>query len=206
MQNIQLPANNSKKVIEQASVILGRDGLVVLPSDTVLGLLAKVSKAGIAKLDKFKKRRSGKNYSLIFSDTDHLQEYLDISEDNMKIVTKNSPGLFTFVVKPIKIINKDIDLILGSDHQVGFRIPTSELMRKLAIKCNFPIVATSANLSGKPSVYNHIELIDQVWDKINDIDLIIESDTSAHRQASTVIDLTGPSPTILREGSGKLFS
>lgn len=184
---------------------LSGNGLVVFPSDTVLGMMTRVSKEGVAKVNKFKKRATNKNYSLIFSSLVQLNQCLIISARNLEIIKKNTPGLFTFVVKPEKILNHEIKLLLSKEGKLGFRIPTSDLMLEIAKKCPFPILATSANLSGQPSVYSLEELRTQAGDSINNIDLIITSDTNPTNKASTVVDLSKSTPEILRKGSGHLL-
>lgn len=197
-------------VYEKIINVLSNDGLVVFPSDTVLGVFAKISTGAISKLDKFKNRPNNKNYSLIVSDLTQLHQKVELSAKNIDVIKKNVPGFFTFVVKPKKIIDQKLNLILSPEHKLGFRIPTSNLMLEVASRSSFSILATSANLSGQPSVYSWNNLEDQftsndLLDHLNLLDLVINFDIPGKCLSSTVVDLTTTPPAILREGSGKLI-
>jgi L-threonylcarbamoyladenylate synthase len=207
IHNIDALAKNN--YIGLVGDVLSLNGLVVFPSDTVLGIFAKVSKEGIDKVDKFKNRPKDKNYSLISSDLQNLKKLIDLPPKNFEIIGKNVPGLFTFVVKPTKLHSTDIEILLSSEGKLGFRIPTSNLMLEVARRCPFPVLATSANLSSQPSVHSFSDLEDQfrsgnLLNHLNLIDLLLDLDSPYNLQSSTVVDLTTNPPTILRKGSGKL--
>lgn len=178
--------------------------MVILESDTVLGIMARISQEAIRKVDFFKNREIGKNYSLICSDLNRLKSLVHINNKQLNVITKNVPGLFTFIVQPGGVFCKELELIISSEGKLGFRIPISRLMLEIAAECKFPVFATSANLSGQPSVYTLEKLKAQVGKKLKEVNLIIQPYAKSRIAASTVVDLSGRVPKILREGSGKL--
>ena len=202
---INYPEEISNDLIAKIQQGLRNNNLVVFPSDTVLGLFSRASKKALGRLNKFKNRTSEKNYSLIGSNIKNIERFISIDENNLGVIKKNTPGYFTFVIKPDSIKNDDILNILSSDRTLGFRIPKSKLMRMIVNELDFPIIATSANLSGLPAIYNLSELKQQVGEKINNIGLIVEFTKTTKIASSTVVDLTKNPPQILREGSGKLI-
>lgn len=193
-----------KLIIDKCQSVLADNGLIVFQSDTVLGIMARISKDAIRKVNRFKNRRMGKNYSLICSDLSHLKSLVSISNKQLDIIAKNVPGLFTFIIRPKEVFSKELRLIISSEGNLGFRVPTSKLMLKIAADSEFPVLATSANLSGQASVYTLEDLETQVGENIKEIDLVIQSSTKLKIVASTVVDLAGPVVKILRKGSGKL--
>lgn len=195
----QLTNNGLKEVAES----LSNNKLIVFNSDTVLGVMVKASTAGINHLNKFKKRQLDKSYSLIFDSLDQVQEYFLMDTKTTEIVKRNVPGLFTFVVSPSAVVNKKVKAVMHSE-KIGFRIPLSKLMRQIVRYCPFPVIATSANLSGKKPVYSIKELALQIKDIEQKIDILIENNANTKNISSTVIDLTQSPYKILRSGSGRL--
>lgn len=196
--------NPSLSHLQEVAEVLGVDGLVVFPSDTVLGLMAKIGTKTIGKVDSFKLRTNEKNYSLICSDIIQLKQYVRLENQVLDQIKTNLEGLFTFVVEPKEVLRPEISLILSGTGKLGFRIPKSQFMRRLAKLCPYPLLATSANISGQPSVYTLDELREQNA-KINHIDLIVQSKLANFKKnpASTVVDLSNNSE-ILRQGNSTI--
>jgi tRNA threonylcarbamoyl adenosine modification protein (Sua5/YciO/YrdC/YwlC family) len=200
MQQIKIDGNRiSKETIEQIQSVIQAGGLVVFPSDTVLGVMAKLDEDSIRKVDELKKRTAGKSYAVIFDTLESVLKLMKLPKDQQKVLRDNTPGLFTFVLRPEAIYNDDLKLALSKEGTIGIRVPESGLMRLIASKCLY--FATSANLSGMPPVYTVSELEGQL--DISKIDLIVEAKSSDRNLASTVVDLTGSEPKILRQGSGE---
>lgn len=177
-------------------------GIVAFPSDTVYGLMARVSPESIQIIDRLKGRLAGKNYALMLDSLESLEKLMAITPDNLQIIKKNSPGYFTFVVRPEKLFDETLKILISKEGTVGIRIPSSEFMREVASK--ELILATSANKSGQPAVYSYNELRKQLGSNVDKIDLILDCDISEKNLASTVIALAVSPPTILRQGSGQL--
>jgi len=202
MERIKIddPYKPNRETINHIVKVIDDGGIVAFPSDTVFGLMAKVGIAEIAHVNTIKNRQSNKNYALILNNIKNSLKLFDLDKITYNFINQHTPGLFTFIVKPGKILNNNIHLLLSDEGKIGIRVPESDLMRQVASK--FLLFATSANLSGQPSVYTVSELKKQI--DINLIDLVVDYNLNSRTLASTVIDISGDKPTILRQGSGIL--
>jgi len=105
------------------------------------------------------------------------------------------PGALTIVLHKSSSVP---DIITGGGITVAVRIPAHPIPVALADSLGMPIVGTSANLSGKPSALTADEVYSQFGDKI---DLVIDGGRCPGGRESTIVDVTGETPVVLREGA-----
>jgi len=166
------------KAIPLAAGILHRGGLIIYPTETSYGIAADATNCNaIKKIDRLKKR-AGKFMPIIVSDMKMAGKYIVLNADIKKLMKKFMPGPLTLVAKKK---NMRTARLLG-----GFRIPANEFALKLVKKFGKPITATSANMSGKPQIYE-ISEIKKIFS--GKIDLIIDAGSLPRRKPSTVYDI-----------------
>ena len=105
------------------------------------------------------------------------------------------PGALTIVLPRAKLVP---DIITGGGETVAVRIPAHAVPIALIKGLGTPMAATSANMSGQPSALTAAEVFSQLGDKI---DLIIDGGRCFPGEASTIVDVTGVVPRLLREGA-----
>ena len=131
------------------------DQIILFPTDTVYGLLANgYSKQAMENLFLIKNRPQEKTFA-IFTDKKKLNQYVELNNRNLILFEKFTPGAVTFILK-----NKNENLKhLEIEGKIGIRIPKNKFLQKLLENLNFPIIATSANISGKntPTNYENID-------------------------------------------------
>jgi L-threonylcarbamoyladenylate synthase len=162
-------------------------------------LATQVSKEGITKLDLIKNRQGGKNYALIVDSVEMLEKLVEIDPKDKRVIIKNTPGYFTFVIRPKRIFESILHPIISANQTIGFRIPKSPLMIDLCRLADHPLIATSANRSGEEPVNSVREALGKLQNKL--IDLVIDIETDLSGRSSTVVDLAENPPKILRQGS-----
>ncbi|MEI6326586.1 MAG: tRNA (adenosine(37)-N6)-threonylcarbamoyltransferase complex ATPase subunit type 1 TsaE [Candidatus Roizmanbacteria bacterium] len=208
------------KIIET----LRSGGLVVCPSDTVYGLLvdAKNDEA-VHKLFAFKDRPVGKAISVFVSGLHMMSDVVDMSA--MSPATRSLlPGPYTFVLPSLHHTSRLLESEKGSlgVRWIGRPLATSHKPQAKGISSSYlaallspqdfvttlveeygsPITATSANVSGKSSCYSIDAFMHQLSDKKKQlIDLIVDGGELPRHEPSTVLDLTMPTPTVLRATS-----
>jgi L-threonylcarbamoyladenylate synthase len=197
MKRITTWRNEGKTI---ATNILNNNGLILFPADTIIGLATQVSKEGITKLDLIKNRQGGKNYALIVDSVEMLEKLVEIDPKDKRVIIKNTPDYFTFVIRPKKILESILRPIISANQTIGFRIPKSPLMIDLCRLADHPLIATSANRSGEEPVNSVREALEKLQNKL--IDLVIDIETDLSGRSSTVVDLAENPPKILRQGSG----
>ena len=182
--------------IKQAAEIIRNGGLVAFPTETVYGLGADALNAeAVGKVYAAKGRPSDNPMIVHISHKEDMKKLTNgITPDVETLMGAFWPGPLTMVVPAKEIIPK---ATTGGLATVGVRMPEDETARALINEAGVPIAAPSANLSGKPSPtrYNHV-----AEDLDGRIDAIIAGNDCKAGIESTVVDMTGEIPTILRPG------
>jgi L-threonylcarbamoyladenylate synthase len=186
--------------IEKAVEVLRNGGIVLLPTDTVFGICCRIDKKeSLERLFTIKKRDEKQAVPILVSSTEMAKEYtLPFNEKVEKLMEDYWPGGLTIVLPCIK--EKVLPLVRGNGDTVGLRIPDMLSTFQIIEKLGVPIVGTSANFHGKPSVTKWKELDPAL---VTLVDYVLEED-SLGGVASTVMDCSTTSWKILREGAIKL--
>ena len=174
---------------ELALDALRRGGVVVLPTETVYGLVARAGDRGaIERLFVLKNRPDSKTISVLVGD---LEQARALTPDDLDACAPWWPGPLTAVVRR----RADAELYLGADATtIGLRCPDHPFVRRLALDLG-PLAATSANRTGEPTPASAAE----VALVFPDVALVVD-DGPRDGLPSTVIDLTTSPPTVLRAG------
>ena len=187
---------NKEEDIRKAAEIIAKGGLVAFPTETVYGLGADaMNEEAVGKIYEAKGRPSD-NPMIVHisraSDIGQLTRFL--SPVIVDLIDNFSPGPLTLVVNARPEIPRRT---LGGLDTVGVRIPDSEIARKLIEYSDCPIAAPSANISGKPSPTRAEDVIADMDGKI---DAILTGPDCRVGIESTVLDVTGETPMVLRPG------
>ena len=188
--------STDEKDIGTAAEIIQQGGLVAFPTETVYGLGADALNAeAVAKIYEAKGRPSD-NPMIVHiaraSDIGQLTPML--SEDIVNLIDNFWPGPLTMVLKKKAGVP---DRTTGGLDTVAVRMPDSEAALELIREADCPIAAPSANISGRPSP---TRASDVIADMDGRIDAVIEGDDCRVGIESTVLDMTGDTPVILRPG------
>lgn len=190
--------NPAPRTVKKAAEVLAAGGIVIYPTDTVYGLGCSVEdKNAIERVYMIKRQRSGKPYSFVCSDLTHISEYAHVSNAAFKIMKHAIPGPYTFILPAARM--KQLPKILVSKRKtVGIRVPKSPVTLALVREMGHPILSTSVTAENG-EILNDPETIAQKFRNI--VDLILDGGPLVS-DPSTVIDLTGEEPHIVRQGAG----
>lgn len=182
--------------IERGISILRRGGVVAFPTDTVYGLGACAdNEAAVAKIYKLKQRPQNIALPLLLANKAQISQVaLSVPPIARLLIDKFLPGALTLVLPRADAV---LDIITASGSTVAIRIPDHPVPVALARELG-PIAATSANLSGQPSSLTAEEVYTQFGDKI---ELVIDDGRCPRGKESTIVDVTGSIPVLLREGA-----
>jgi len=191
------PPVDIQEQIERGISVLRQGGLVAFPTDTVYGLGACVSlRQAVERVYRVKGRPRNMAFPLLLAHTSQIGEVADSVPQIAWLLVRNFlPGALTLVLHKS---NSVPDVITGGGMTVAVRIPAHPVPVALAEGLGTPIVGTSANLSRKPSALTADEVYSQLGDKI---DLVIDGGRCPGGRESTVVDVTGEEPVVLREGA-----
>jgi tRNA threonylcarbamoyl adenosine modification protein (Sua5/YciO/YrdC/YwlC family) len=186
-----------KKVVE----VLRNGGLVIYPTDTVYGLGCDITNSrALEKLAKIKNVKLEKaNFSFVCSSLSNISDYVrQIDTSTFKILKRALPGPYTFILPG----NNDLPKDFRKKKTVGIRVPDNNIAIQIVEMLGNPIVSTSIHDEDEVIEYStDPELIFEKWQ--NQVDLVIDGGYGEN-VASTIIDLTGHEPIVVREGKGSL--
>lgn len=178
--------------IEKAARVIKKGGVVVFPTDTVFGIGCRWdNKKAVNRIYKIKSRPPGVPFPILLANAAELVKIAKTSPLSARLIKRYWPGALTVILK-----------LKTGEKTVGFRIPDNAATQKLISGAGIPIVGTSANLHGKPPVKNSAELDPNLIQKV---DYVLQG-TCKGGVESTVVDLSGKKPKIIRQGAVKIES
>jgi len=197
--------NPQERNIELAVQILDKTGgICIYPTDTIYGVGCRLSNAKKIReiediLHKDKKSKEEKRkFSIVCNDISQADKYAKIDTRNFKIMKKYLPGPFTFILPSSQDFEKKFS---EKRKTIGIRITDFPVLRMLIDKLGEPLANMSLNTGeenrGNPDLY----LTPEVY---NGVDIVLDAGV-LEGGLSTIVDLTGDEPIILRQGKGEFY-
>ena len=181
----------------EAIDVLAAGGIVALPTDTVYGIAVALSTTGgIERLFAAKRRPPDKGIMLLLADAAQAATAGAMTPAASALAAAFWPGGLTVIVPQ----RPDVPwpaVLTGGARTIGLRVPDHPAPRALAAGVG-PLPTTSANVSGIAEASDAAAILDQLGDSV---DLILDGGPAHGGPASTIVDCTGPTPTILRAGA-----
>tara|TARA_R110002096_G_scaffold303080_1_gene498006 strand:+ start:2532 stop:3149 length:618 start_codon:yes stop_codon:yes gene_type:complete len=193
--------NIEPRKLAQIVKVLRNGGLVIYPTDTVYGLGCDFqNKKALEKLALIKGVKLAKaNFSFICEDLRNLSDHVSqIETSKFKILKRALPGPYTFILPG----SNSLPPMFKKKKTVGIRIPDNKIALALVRELGNPIVSTSIKDEDEVIEYTtDPELIFEKWENL--VDVVIDGGFGGN-EASTVFDLTGSEPVLIREGKGSI--
>ncbi len=195
------PDKPSEAAIAKVVKVLRDGGLIIYPTDTVYGLgcditntkaLERIARIKGIKLDKA-------NFSFVCHDLSNLSDYVkQIDTSTFKLLKRALPGPYTFILPGNNSLPKEFK----KKTTVGIRVPDNSIALEIVRQLGNPIVSTSIRDEDDVIEYTtDPELIFEKWQNL--VDMVIDGGYGDN-VASTIIDLSGFEPEVVREGKGSL--
>lgn len=192
-----ISSENLEKQIEKAIGFLKNGGLIAFPTDTVYGLGATYDiQEAVERIYRVKKRPKNMPLPLLLADLSQISEVATSFPLVARLLADRFfPGALTLVLPKSKTVS---DAVSGGTDTVAVRIPAHPVPIALIRETGRPLVGTSANVSGRPSPCTAGEVIGQFDGQI---DMVIDGGRTSGGIESTVVDVSGEKPIILRKGA-----
>lgn len=196
------PQNPEGRKIARAVEILRQGGIIVYPTDTIYGIGCDLTnRKAVERLCKILDIKPQKlDLSFICNDLSHISEFVkNLETANFKILKKNLPGGFTFLLEASNKVPKILDV---NKKTVGIRIPDHNIPRLIVDELGNPLITSSIKDDDKIKEYTTDP--EEIYEDFkNQVDLVIDGGAGGN-VPSTFVDLTKAEPFIIRQGLGEL--
>ncbi len=192
------PEHPQKRHVDRIVDELSRGGVIVYPTDTVYGLGCDIfNRKAINRIYQIKQAPAGKPLSFVCSDLKDLAQYAkNISNASYRMMKRLLPGPYTFILEASRDVPK---FMIGKRRTVGIRVPDNPICLEIVRALGRPVLSTSIAAADDGVVMNDTDAIQSRYDKV--VDVIVDGGVIVS-EPSTVVDLTGEEPEILRSSAG----
>jgi len=193
--------NTNVRVIQKIANALREGGLIIYPTDTVYAIGCDIFHArAVEKICRLKHEDPRKaNLSFICPDLSQLSEYAKVDTPTFKLLKRNTPGPFTFILNGSNKLPK----LFKQKSTVGIRIPDNGIAQAIVRELGNPLMSmTLHDVDGQIEYTTDPELIDERYG--NSVDLVIDGGIGGIIQ-STIVDCTEEELNIIRQGKGELL-
>ena len=216
------PETPQARSIEQIALALQGGAVMLYPTDTVYAIGCDLnSKSAVQRVRQIKQLSNNKPLTFLCSSLSNIAHYAQVSNSNYRMMKSMVPGPYTFILPTTKLVPR---LVMDPKRKTtGIRVPDNVVCQALIQALGNPIISTSANLGDRindsdldrefSGVVNkrlksapacdlpQAELFDR-FDKL--VDIIIDDGSEPQYEVSTILDLTGDRPEVIRQGLGSL--
>ena len=196
------PENPNEREIEKVVQFLRDGGLIVYPTDTIYGLGCDIfNTRAVEKICRYKNIDPRKaNLSFICYDLSNISEYAKVDNNTFKLMKKNLPGPFTFILNG----NSNLPKLFRNKKTVGIRVPDNNIIRELVRGLGNPILSTSVRDDDDEILeyFTDPELIHETFG--NRVDLVVDGGIGED-EPSTVVNCAGCKWVYARQGSALYF-
>lgn len=184
-----------KSTLEKALTILQKPGVILTPTETVIGLsCSALSENQIYRIYKIKNRPSSKAFIVLVDSISMVEQYIkEISELQKEYLESNEPT--TVILNNIKGLPKNL---IAKDGSLAFRITKHPELKKIISQLGGPLVSTSANLSGQPTASTLKEVDPVILDQV-DYSLNLQSNYVPSSKPSRIVKVIGDRVDIIRK-------
>ncbi|MCX6174651.1 MAG: L-threonylcarbamoyladenylate synthase [Ignavibacteriales bacterium] len=186
------------RFINKAVEVLKNGGVIIYPTDTVYGIGCDIfNKEALDRVYAIKQDAGTKLFSFICPNLKNIAKYAKVSDYAYRVMKKLLPGPYTFVLPAAHEVPKKL---WTKRKTVGIRIPNNNIALTLATELGNPIVSTSVTTRKGEILFDPLE-IQVIFN--SQIDLMLSAG-ALEGKPSSIVDLSGEEPEIIREGAGDL--
>jgi tRNA threonylcarbamoyl adenosine modification protein (Sua5/YciO/YrdC/YwlC family) len=192
------PVHPQPRHVQRAVATLEAGGLVCYPTDTYYGIGCDLfQKRAIERLAVLKRRDAKKPFAFLCGDLSEVARYAIIDNETFRLLRRLLPGPYTVVLPATRLVPRTA---LTRQRSVGVRVPDAPVAIALVNGLGRPLATTSASVPDEDPLLDAADIQEHLG---HGVDLILDGGLTLN-EPSTVIDLTGPIPVVLREGKGKI--
>ncbi|WP_410814158.1 L-threonylcarbamoyladenylate synthase [Micromonospora sp. 067-2] len=194
------PENPQPRVIRQVADLIRGGGLVAYPTDSCYALGCHLGdRDGLDRIRQIRRLDDRHHFTLVCRDFAQLGQFVQVSNSVFRLVKASTPGSYTFILPATREVPRR--MLHPRKRTVGVRVPRHTVTQALLAELGEPLVSSTLTLPGDE------EPMTQGWEIKERLDHQLDAVLDAGdcgKEPTTVIDLSGPEPEILRRGAGDL--
>ena len=192
------PDNPQPRLLKQAAQILHAGGIAAIPTDSSYALVCHLDdKAAADSLRRLRAVDDKHHLTLLCRDLSEVATYARVDNRQYRLLKLGTPGPFTFILEATKVVPRRLSH--PSRRTIGLRVPDHRVTQDLLAMLGQPLLATTLIAPGETEPMNDPHEIRERWQK--SLQAVVDAG-ACPMQPTTVIDLSGAEPTLLRQGRG----
>jgi tRNA threonylcarbamoyl adenosine modification protein (Sua5/YciO/YrdC/YwlC family) len=194
------PENPQVRLIKQAAQILHSGGVAAVPTDSSYALVCHLDdKAAAEQLRRIRQVDDKHHLTLLCRDLSELSTYARVDNWQYRLMKLGTPGPFTFILEATKEVPRRVSH--PSRRTIGLRVPDHKVLHALLDELGQPLLATTLIAPGETEAMNDADEIRAHFEK--QLQAVVDAG-ACPLQPTTIIDLTGDEPVLVRQGRGDL--
>ena len=192
--------NPQPRLISRAVEMLRTGALLVYPTDSSYAIGCQIgNKAAMERIRRIRRLDERHHLTLVCRDLSELGQYAMVDNTQYRLLRAATPGSYTFILKATREVPKR--LLNPRRHTIGLRVPAHPVAHALLEELHEPILSSTLMLPGDDLPLNDM---DDIRERLgHDVDLVVDGG-SCGVEMTTVVDLTGETPTVVRKGKGSV--
>jgi tRNA threonylcarbamoyl adenosine modification protein (Sua5/YciO/YrdC/YwlC family) len=192
------PETPQPRLIRRAVEIIRSKGVIVYPTDSTYALGCSIGdKDAIERIRFMRELKDNHHFTLVCRDLSEITTYAHIDNQAFRLLKTFTPGAYTFICEATKQVPRRLQH--PKRKTIGIRVPEHVITRALLTELNEPLISTTLHLPNMEMPLNDPNEIREILDHL--VDLIIDGG-SCGLQPTTIVDISGEVPKILRIGKG----
>ncbi len=192
------PENPQARLVKQAAQIISSGGIVAAPTDSAYALVCRLDdKSAVEKLRRIRGVDDKHHLTLLVRDLSAIAHFARVDNTQYRLLKATMPGPYTVILEATREVPRRLSH--PSRKTIGVRVPENHILLALLDELGEPLIGTTLQLPGDDHMLSDP---DEVLERLGkQIELVIDGGAGT-LEATTVIDLTGPAPELVREGRG----
>jgi|EP01034_Spumella_vulgaris_P023464 tRNA threonylcarbamoyl adenosine modification protein (Sua5/YciO/YrdC/YwlC family) len=192
------PVNPQLRLIKQAAQIIHGGGIVALPTDSCYALVCHLDdKSAVERLRRIRGIDEKHHLTLLCRDLSEIGVYARVDNKQFRLLKAATPGPFTFILEATRCVPRRLSH--PSRKTIGLRVPQNCIVEMLLAELQQPLLGTTLILPGDDQPLTDPEMVRERLEK--QVDLIVDGGACSF-EPTTVIDLSGAEPELVRQGRG----
>ncbi len=192
------PDNPQPRLIHQAVEMVRQGAVIVYPTDSAYALGCHIGdKKALDRIRRIRQLGDRHNFTLVCRDLAEISTYAKVDNSAYRLLNAHTPGAYTYILPATREVPRR--LMHPKRRTIGIRVPDNRIVHALLAELNEPLMSTTLILPGEEMPLTDAEEIREILE--HQVDLVIDGGHCGI-DPTTVVDLTGGKPEIIRRGKG----